>query len=313
MGTPPLLVAVTGATGFIGTILCTELRKSGNRVRALVRNPDRARVLQGSGVELLTGELADRSSLEQLLSEADAVIHCAGAVRGSSQQQFDQTNVAGTEGLLQAMLAQGSPPRLIMLSSLAAREPELSWYANSKYRSEVLLREQGKGLNWITLRPPPVYGPGDKEILPLFRAMSRGLAPVPGAISARISVIHVQDLVAAILACLDTADMPATEYCLGDGHDGGYDWKELAEIAESVWQRQVRLLSIPGWLLDVVASANLGLARVLGYAPMLTPAKLRELRHPDWVVDNDKLQAVIDWQPRIGLQQGLIELKETEL
>ena len=313
MGTHSALVAVTGATGFIGTALCTQLLKSGYRVRALVRDPARAVELQGRGVDLLHGDLANRDRLQQLLEQVDVVIHCAGVVRGSSQQQFDQTNVDGTESLLQTLLAQTSPPRLIMLSSLAAREPELSWYSRSKYRSEMLLRTHGEDLNWIILRPPPVYGPGDKEMLPVFRAMSRGLAPVPGAVWARISVIHVQDLVAAIMACLNSADMPATVYYLGDGRDGGYDWREMAAIAETVWQRRVRLLRIPAWLLDAVASANLGLARVLGYPPMLTPAKLRELRHPDWVVDNDKLQAVIDWEPRISLQQGLIELKEMEL
>jgi nucleoside-diphosphate-sugar epimerase len=46
---------------------------------------------------------------------------------------------------------------------------------------------------------------------------------------------------------------------------------------------------------------------------MLTPAKVRELRHPNWVVDNDKLQAEIDWQPQIPLQQGLTEIRETEI
>jgi nucleoside-diphosphate-sugar epimerase len=252
-------------------------------------------------------------SLEQLVAGADVVIHCAGAVRGSSQLAFDRVNVDGTAELLRVLRSLQAPPRLVMLSSLAAREPQLSWYAASKFRGEALLREQGEGLEWIVLRPPPVYGPGDKEMLPVFRAMSRGLAPVPGDISARISVIHVRDLVDAILACVAIKDMPATEYTLSDGRPGGYDWKEMADIAASVWQRRVRLVRVPGALLDGVAAINLALARLLGYAPMLTPAKLRELRHPDWVAGNDRLQAQIDWQPRIDLQQGLTELREMEL
>jgi nucleoside-diphosphate-sugar epimerase len=313
LGTPPALIAVTGATGFIGKTLCAELLRSGRRVRALVRNPERAPALLGNGIEIVAGDLAQPASLDQLLQGAGAVIHCAGVVRGSSQQQFDRTNVNGTNDLLQAMLDQEKPPRLILLSSLAAREPGLSWYANSKYRGEQLLREKGAGLSWIIVRPPPVYGPGDREMLPVFRAMSRGLAPVPGEKSARISVIHVRDLVAALLAWLDNANMPATEYTRCDGHAGGYDWTEIAALVEQVWQRRVRLVQIPGWLLDSVTAANLALARLLGYAPMLTPAKVRELRHRDWVVDNDKLQAEINWQPGIPLQQGLTELRETEI
>jgi nucleoside-diphosphate-sugar epimerase len=313
LGTPPALVAVTGATGFIGTSLCISLLQSGYRVRALVRRPERAVALEHAGVELQPGDLGNSDSLAKLAAEADVVIHCAGAVRGSSQRAFDRVNVDGTAELLRAVRSGPTRPRLVLLSSLAAREPQLSWYAASKYRSETLLREQGEDLDWIVLRPPPVYGPGDKEMLPVFRAMARGLAPVPGDPSARISVIHVQDLVDAILACLARGDMPATEYTLSDGRPGGYDWKEMADIAAAVWQRRVRLVRVPGWLLDATAAVNLALARLLGYAPMLTPAKLRELRHPDWVAGNEKLQGQVDWQPRIDLQQGLTELREMEI
>ena len=313
MGVTPLLVAVPGATGFIGTTLCTELLKSGMRVRALARDPGRAKEQLDDAVEIVGGDLADRNALDQFLRDADAVVHCAGAVRGSSQQQFDRTNVAGTQCLLQAMLSQEKPARLVLLSSLAAREPGLSWYANSKSCSEQLLWDVGSALNWIIVRPPPVYGPGDKEMLPVFRAMSRGLAPVPGEKSARISLIHVRDLVAALLACLGRTDMPATHYTLCDGQENGYDWTEMAALVGQVWGRRVRLLHIPRFVLDSFAAVNLALAKLLGYAPMLTPPKLRELRHRDWVVNNAKLRAEIDWQPRIQLHQGLSELREMEL
>ena len=99
---------------------------------------------------------ADRNALDQFLRDADAVVHCAGAVRGSSQQQFDRTNVAGTQCLLQAMLSQEKPARLVLLSSLAAREPGLSWYASSKSHSEQLLRDVGSALNWIIVRLAPI-------------------------------------------------------------------------------------------------------------------------------------------------------------
>ena len=313
MGKPSPLIAVTGATGFIGTSLCTNLLNSGKRVRALVRNPERAAALQRIGVELQQGDLDNKESLAKLLTGAEAVIHCAGAVRGNSQQQFDRTNVEGTASLVDVMQLQAAPIRLIMLSSLAARQPELSWYARSKYRGEQIVRERGDGLDWVILRPPAVYGPGDKEMLPVFRAMSHGVAPVPGKVTAKISLIHVKDLVRAITACLERKDMPVGSYCLCDGQAGGYAWQDLANIAGTVWQRRVRLVRIAPWILDLIANINLGLSRVLGYAPMLTPAKLRELRHPDWVVSNEELQAVVDWQPKIELREGLTELGETEL
>ena len=102
------------------------------------------------------------------------------------------------------MEAMPQPPRLLLLSSLAAREPELSWYAASKRGGEELLKTH-TGLDWIVLRPPAVYGPGDKEMLPVFRAMSRGIAPVPGETTSRISLVHVNDLVMAVIALVSAS------------------------------------------------------------------------------------------------------------
>ena len=131
--------------------------------------------------------------------------------------------------------------------------------------------------------------------------------------AARVSLIHVRDLVAAIIACVETGDMPNTAYELSDGREAGYDWGELAKLVEAVWQRRVRLLRIPAPLLNGVAACNLLMSRIFGYAPMLTPAKLRELRHRDWMADNRELQTAVDWRPCIDLQQGLTEIKESEL
>ncbi len=306
-------VAVTGATGFIGTHLCTELLRHGYRVRALVRDPGRAQALRSAGVELVPGGLTDREALTRLLDDCDYLVHCAGAVRGASQQDFDAVNVAGTAALLDAVLAGDRRPGILMLSSLAAREPDLSWYAASKHRGEALLAEQGESLRWMVLRPPAVYGPGDKEMLPVFEAMARGLAPVPGATSNRTSLLHVRDLVTAMLASLAQEQLPNRSFYLHDGHSGGYDWTELAGMAGEVWQRRVRLLQIPALLLDAVAAINLASARLLRYAPMLTPPKLRELRHPDWVVDNAELQETIDWQPCVDLRTGLTEIRDLAL
>ena len=101
---PGSTVAVTGATGFIGNALCQVLLDRGVTVRALVRNPRRAAQLGENGVHLVPGDLADNSALQQLLDGADAVVHCAGAVRGNSQADFDEVNVVGTAALLQALL-----------------------------------------------------------------------------------------------------------------------------------------------------------------------------------------------------------------
>jgi len=279
----------------------------GFRVRALVRSPDRAATLEERGVELVEGDLGDPAALARLLAGSRGLIHAAGVVRGDSQRAFDAVNVEGTAAVIDALHRHPSPPRLLLISSLAAREPRLSWYAGSKRAAEALL-EKETGLDWMILRPPAVYGPGDREMLPLFRLMSRGIATVPGAPEARLSLIHVDDLVAATTTCLCADGTRHRTLTLCDGKQGGYDWHEIARIAGDVWGRRVKTWRVPALLLDTVAAANLRLAAITGRAPMLTPAKLRELRHRDWVVDNADITATTGWEPAIGLRRGLTGL-----
>lgn len=286
--------------------------EQGFKVRALVRNPDAAAALAAQGVTLIQGDLQNPIALEQLVSGSNAIIHGAGAVRGSSQAAFDQVNVAGTATLLAAINTQTHSPRLLLLSSLAAREPQLSWYAHSKRDGEILL-EQTPGLDWVIVRPPAVYGPGDKEMLPIFQWMARGVAFVPGSTKARTSLIHVSDLVTAIIACLQTPTTRHRTLTLCDGKPEGYSWQEMADIAGATWARRVRLWRVPAWLLNTVAQMNIKVAGITGGAPMLTPPKLRELRHTDWVVNNEAITTSTGWAPSISLHEGLEELKKSAL
>jgi nucleoside-diphosphate-sugar epimerase len=298
-------VAITGATGFIGRRICSQLLQAGCRVRALVRTPRKASELLPEKVELVKGSLADAGCLETLVDGADAVVHCAGAVRGATREQFDRVNVDGVRMLLRTLESQQAPPRLLSLSSLAAREPELSHYAASKRMGEQVLSNEAGRVRWIALRPPAVYGPGDTELLPLFRAMAKGFAPVPGAPDARFSMLFVDDLAAAVQAWLHSDTLGSGVYSLEDGRVGGYDWQAVADTVTGICNRRVRLIPVPAWMLDIVARINSLAARMIGYAPMLTPEKLRELRHPDWVCDSKALQAGLDWRPQYQLEAGL--------
>ena len=221
-------------------------------------------------------------------------------------------NVAGTAALLSAISAQSHPALLLLLSSIVAREPQLSWYAHSKWEGEQLL-QQFTDLDHVILRPPAVYGPGDKEMLPIFQWMRRGIALVPGSPEARTSLIHVSDLVNAIIACLQSAGANRQTLSLCDGKHNGYSWREIAGIAAQHWSRRVHLWRIPRWLLNSVAGLNSSIANITGKAPMLTPPKLRELRHHDWVVNNDAIGSATGWAPVVGLREGLEQLKLSTL
>jgi len=296
-------VAVTGATGFIGGALVRRLVATGTRVRSLVR-PESAHKLLPVEVEKVVGSLTDRAALETLLDSADAVVHCAGSVRGAEASAFMHTNATATSELAELAI-EANVGRFILLSSLAATRPEISPYAASKRAAESALQGTFDRIESIVLRPPAVYGPGDRELLPLFKAMAAGIAPLWGNPAAKFSLIYVDDLVGAVLRCLEVPAAGGAIFELHDGRPDGYSMAEVIDIGQSVFKRRIRRCRIPAPLLDVAARMNLLMARFLTYDPMLTPWKLRELRYPRWVCDNTALHAATGWTPQISLAQGL--------
>ena len=123
--------------------------------------------------------------------------------------------------------------------------------------------------------------------------MSRGLAPIPGAVSNRFSLIYVDDLVRAMMAWLTTAEPISGVYSINDGCDGGYNWRTVIDAVAQQQKKPVKTWVIPPLVLTSLACCNTLVGRLLGYAPLLTAGKLRELRYPNWVCDNT-------WGQRFG-------------
>ena len=307
---PIPVIAITGATGFIGARLVDSLLAKGYRVKVLVRTSAACQRLESRGLDVVKGGLSNSQSLRRLCTGVAAVVHCAGAVRGRQFEDFLSTNVHGTRYLAEALAATSRAP-ILMLSSLAARSPDLSHYARSKQLAEEVLQQESNELDWTVIRPPAVYGPGDKELLPLFRLMSRGLAPVPASATNRVSLVHVDDLVAAIFAWIEfSGERQALKkiFPISDPREQGYSWLEIADLVSELVDRPVRLWQVPEPLLNTVAQINRILATLFDYAPMLTPEKVRELRHHDWVCQSRALSSALNWSPQITLRHGLGDL-----
>ncbi|HEY6600097.1 MAG TPA: NAD-dependent epimerase/dehydratase family protein [Pseudomonadales bacterium] len=291
-------MAVTGATGFIGAHLLTHLRGEGYGIRAMTRSPRAS----GNGISWIDGDLAGGRGVDELVRGADTVVHCAGAVRGAHPRDFDAINVDGTRRIAEAAAAAGVK-RLLLLSSLAAREPSLSMYASSKRRGEDAVRSVD--IASTVFRPPAVYGPGDNELAPLFGLMLRGIAVVPGH-AGRTSLLYVTDLARAVGAWLRAPSHRGGEcFELDDGTPQGYDWTEMIRIAQTVRGAAIRRLDIPQPLLDAIGRVNLGLGRAFHRAPMLTPGKVRELFHRDWVCRTQQIRSALAWQPEVQFAEGL--------
>jgi 2-alkyl-3-oxoalkanoate reductase len=280
---------------------------AGCRVRALYRERGGHAPAPLPGVEWVAGALGDADSLRALVTGTDAVIHCAGAVRGARRSGFDRINAEGAGNLARAAAKHARRPRFLLMSSLAARMPELSDYAASKRRGEGEVEAAAANLRWTVLRPPAVYGPGERELRPLFRWIARGVAPLPAGGSGRFALLYIDDLATAAVRWLtaDTGDGRIFE--LDDGHPGGYDWDTVLTIAARVLRKGavVRRISVPMLLLRAVAYANLAAGMLAGYDPMLTPGKVREISHPDWLCDSHDFAEATGWRAAVGLEQGL--------
>ncbi len=295
-------VAVTGATGFVGGHIVRYLSENGFAVRALTRRPGAVPVT--ARVTPIAGALDDSASLAELIDGADAVIHCAGLIRGSSTAEFEAVNVAGTARLAAVVARSARAPRLVFISSLAAREPGLSPYAGSKRRAEIELSRRDDRLSWITLRPAAVYGPGDRAIVPLFRHIRRGLVPVPRVSGARLSMIYVEDLAAAAIAAIDGTVPNASTFEIHDGATTGYSWRLITDQAARILEVDVRRLHIPKIVLQAAAVANTAVGSITGRAPMITLGKVREIYHADWFCPDNPLIRHSDWRPTVLLEDG---------
>jgi uncharacterized protein YbjT (DUF2867 family) len=289
-------IAVTGATGFVGQALIEETGRSGVRVRALARREQ----APGEGVEWLRGDLADRVALAGLVESTRAVLHIAGVVNTPDPLGFHTGNVVGTEALVDAARRAGVR-RFIFVSSLSAREPDLSAYGRSKRHAEEVV--QSSGLEWTIVRPPAIYGPRDREMLELFRAARWGVVPMPPP--GRASMIHVADLARLLLSLVTPCDVTQQRvFEPDDGRERGWTHRELGIAIGAAMGRRVWVPHLPRGALLAAARFD----RLLrGERAKLTPDRVGYMTHPDWVCSPAKAPPGELWQAQVPTKEGLAQ------
>jgi nucleoside-diphosphate-sugar epimerase len=299
-------IALTGATGFVGRRVLALCAEGGVSVRALARRPAVLENDLNATLEVLEGDLLDETALARLSDGAAAIIHCAGAIAGSSET-LTVTNVEGTRRLA-AAARQAGTARFVHVSSLAAREPGLSGYALTKRLGE---REVIDGLApecWVILRPPVVYGPGDPATLPLMEQFTRPTAWLPGLRRQRFSLLYVDDLARALIQLAQSREPCGAIHELHDGCSQGHTWADVAAAAFAAEGRPKRVHYLPRAMLAAASRLSqtwtwLG-GRPVG--PPLSPGKVRELYHRDWVCRHRLLDEAAEWRAEVGFEDGLV-------
>jgi nucleoside-diphosphate-sugar epimerase len=214
-------VVVTGGTGFIGSHLVEELVRRGHHVRCIVRPSSNVDFLRSLGrVELVKAEFHEGSDLDALLSGADTVYHVAGIIRAFRSREFYEVNQQGTARIAAACANQNKPPRLIVVSSIAAAGPcprgqirlesdppvPRSHYGRSKLAAEQEAAKFADKVPITILRPGIVFGPRDTGFIQIVQAIRNFRVHLsPGVSPPALSYIHVSDLVELLVIAADRA------------------------------------------------------------------------------------------------------------
>lgn len=290
-----MILAITGGTGFVGQALIDAALEQGFEVRALARRPQEPR----EGVVWIEGGLSNTQALAQLItSDVEAVVHVAGVVNAPDPAFFEAGNVLGTMAVVNAAIAAGVH-RFMHVSSLAAREPELSYYGNSKLRAERIV--QASALDWTIVRPPAVYGPRDGEMLELFKAAKWGFVPVPRGTAT--SIIYVQDLAEMLLALLPSHE--DTSYQVFEADDGcvnGWTMPEIARLIGDAVGKSVKVVELSRGTMNFAAKTD---AMLRGVRAKLTADRVGYMTHPDWVVRPEARVPAHIFEPRVSTPEGM--------
>jgi nucleoside-diphosphate-sugar epimerase len=298
------LIALTGATGFIGQYLLRELPKRGYRLRVLLRRPSDVPLDCTSAV---VGDLARPQNMAAALADVDAVIHSAGlahAMSGRPEDDYRVFNTEATIGLARAARRAGVR-RFVFLSSIRAQcgptseqvlTEALEPRPTEAYGRSKLAAEQGLadvGLDWAALRLVLVYGPGVKGNMAQLMRLARSPFPLPlRSLKAQRSLLSLDNLVEAIFTVLSAPEPLGRPFLVAD--PGPITIPEMLAAMRRGLGRRPGLLPVPRGLLQTalrLTGRPEDYQRLAG-SLVVDPAALRQLGWLPVVETRDGLAAL---------------------
>lgn len=297
-------VLVTGASGFLGSHIAELLSARGDRVRCLLRAQSSTRYLP-TAAERVVATFDDAAALQRALAGVEAVIHAAGVTRARAPLEYLRANVAVTAQLAEAAAACGVR-RLVFISSLAARGPDggdgpLSLYGASKLAAEQLLWGYRGALELVILRPAGVYGPRDRDFLPLFQLAQRGLAIVSTR-NPTLQLVHAADVARACAAALEA---PVAEAPLAIAAPEVIDQRQLTQLLAQVVGRRLRALALAPAAFEVAAWGSELLAALTHSAPRFDRRRARDVSRYRYTCDPLPAERALGWRAQQALPAGL--------
>ncbi len=310
---------VTGASGFIGSRLTELLLDEGVEVRVLARNPSALPPSLKGRAGTARADLSTGEGLKEAVGGVATVIHLAGTTHALRGSEYMRVNARGTALLLAALRNScAGLSRFVLVSSQAAAGPGCGTvpvtegdepcpctpYGRSKLKAERLVGKAG--IPFTIVRPPIVYGPGDKATLGFFRLAKIGILPVTHGRDRWYSLIHVDDLVRGIADASRSARASAGTYFLSCGEP--VTWNRMMEgIRAAVGAGRVRRLNLSTSALRIAAAAGESMQGLLGLNLRINKSRLGEFLPACWICSPAKAARDFGFECRIGLEEGLRE------
>ncbi|MGV3708974.1 MAG: NAD-dependent epimerase/dehydratase family protein [Gemmatimonas sp.] len=319
-----MIAVVTGSSGFIGSHLVRALLAEGATVRALLR-PQSTVLIRDARIEYHEVDLLNAQAVHEssVWNSATHVFHVAGRTVANNAEQFQQGNVQPVANIVGALVNRTVPPHLILVSSQAAAGPAsrrdaplretdapspFEPYGRSKREAERVVEAVAERMPVTIVRPPAVYGPGDRDFLEAFRQALSLVALHASAPLGWFDILHVDDVVGALLLVAHSPSAYGRTYFLS--HDEPLRWRDLYELvaagaAGADSPLPVRHLQVPGFLMQGAAMVGDAVGLVTGRTPLLNSQKLMMSRPMFWLCNSQRIREELQWKPLVAPHEGV--------
>jgi nucleoside-diphosphate-sugar epimerase len=319
-----MTILVTGATGFLGSALVTELVKQRQEVRILARYERKAREQFGEAVTIVPGDITDVKQVEQAVDGVTVIYHLVGRLYHPSvpAKLYRQTHTEGTRILLGACKGQSQIKRIVHCSTTgvhgatgtkpaAENAPfaPTNPYEATKLEAELLALQAHKenGLPVSVVRPGLIYGPGDLHLLGFFASIKKGMFRVIDGGKALLHPIYIDDMTAAFLLCAESPQALGRSYNIAG--ERPVTIRELATAIAHSLGKELPGGSIPLWLANLASDVFAVTPGFQGERAPLTRSRVAFLTHSR-VYDISRARTELGFAPRVDLEEGMKQTAE---
>lgn len=320
-------VLITGASGFVGGFIVASALNQEWKVYAAVRSTSSRKYLTDDRIGFVDLDLTNEAAISAMLANfkekhgnIDYVIHNAGISKTTDISLYDRVNFRYTVSLIKCLeRSDHIIKKFTFISSMAAAGPgsELTYtpittddvadpvtaYGWSKKKAETFI-EQECQLPYVILRPPPVFGPRDKDMFTIFEVVNKGLELYVGSKSQKLSFVYVKDLANGIIAATKSS-VTNVKFFLSDNQQ--YDGELFHNLVKKALNKKTVKLNLPLFIVYFVAFFSELITKITGKDSQLNLEKIKELKCLNWVCDSGAFYATHDFRPAYTLESAVKE------